>query len=204
MSLITLPTTFKPRTCTMVQAVTQRVNASPFGGSEQAIDLLNDRWLCNVELPPMGQASAARRVAASALEAFIGAMRGQTNTVELWHFARPQPQGSVRGTLTLNASAAQGASSVVLTGCSPSTGTLLAGDMLGVGGLLLMVAIDCTAVAGVITVPITNRLRTAQSGGAAVTWDKPKGTFRLLSTSGVQYAPGIAGGPSFDFGEVIS
>lgn len=198
MALITPPATFKPRTCTMVQSVTQRVNASPFGGSEQAIDLLNDRWLCNVELPPSTHASAA------AMEAFIGAMRGQTNTVQLWHFARPQPQGTVRGTLTLNASAAQGASSIVLTGCSPASGTLLAGDLLGVGGLLLMVASDCVASAGVITVPITNRLRTAQSGGAAVTWSKPMATFRLLSTSGVQYAPGVAQGPSFDFGEVIA
>ena len=198
MSLITLPTTFKPRTCTFVQSVTQRVNASPFGGSEQAIDLLNDRWMCNVELPPSTHANAA------AMEAFIGAMRGQTNTVQLWHFGRPQPRGTVRGTLLLNASAAQGASTIVVAGCSPSTGTLLAGDMLGVGGLLLMVASDCTASGSVITVPITNRLRTSLSSSAAVTWDKPKGTFRLLSTSGVQYAPGIAGGPSFDFGEVIS
>lgn len=197
MALITPPTTFKPRACTLVQSVTQRVSASPFGGSEQAIDLLNDRWLCNVELPPSTQAAAA------ALEAFTGAMRGQTNTVQLWHFARPKPQGTVRGTLTLNASAAQGAASIVLTGCSPSNGTLLAGDMLGVGGLLLMVASDCTASAGVITVPITNRLRTAQSSGAAVTWDKPKATFRMLSASGVQYTPGIAQGVSFDFGEAI-
>ena len=182
----------------MVQSVTQRVSASPFGGSEQAIDLLNDRWLCSVELPPSRQAAAA------AIEAFIGAMRGQTNTVQLWHFSRPQPQGTVRGTLTLSATAAQGASSIVVTGCSPSTGTLKAGDLLGVGGLLLMVASDCTAAAGVITVPITNRLRTAQSSGAAVTWDKPKGTFRMLSTNGVQYAPGLAQGANFDFGEAIA
>jgi len=197
MALITLPTPFSPRTCTLVQSVNQRVNAAPFGGSEQAIDLLNDRWLLSVEMPASTQAGAA------AMEAFIGALRGQTNTVALWHFARPQPQGTVRGTLTLNVAAAQGAASIVVTGCSPSTGTLKAGDMLGVGGLLLMVASDCTAVAGVITVPITNRLRVALSGGAVVTWNKPTVPFRMLATSGVQYQPAIAMGASFDFGEAI-
>lgn len=197
MSLITLPAAFKPRTCHLRLAVNQRVQASNFGGSEQAIDMLNDRWLISCELPPRSTSEG------SAIEAFIGAMRGQTNTTSVYHFARPAPLGTVRGTLTLNASAAQGASTIVVTGCSPSTGTLLAGDMLGVSGLLLMVASDCTAVAGVITVPITNALRKALTAGAAVTWDKPSMTARILATSDVGYEPGIAQGVTFDFGEAI-
>lgn len=197
MSTITVPSQFEPRTCAFAANVNQRVNAAPFGGSEQAIDLLNDRWLCSVELAPQYNASAAY------IEAFIAALRGQTNTCNLWHFTRPAPRGTVRGTLTLLGSAAQGAASLVITGCSPATGTLLAGDMLGVGGLLLMVAADATASGGVITVTLANRLRTAQSAGAAVTWDKPTAPFRLLSTSGVQYTPGVAAPVSFDFGEAI-
>ena len=197
MSLITLPSLFMPRSVVFTQSVNQRVSAAPFGGSEQAVDLLNDRWLVSLELPPHFNSTMA------AMEAFIGALRGQTNWVNLWHFMRPAPRGTVRGTLTLNAAAAQGASSIEVTGCSPSTGTLLAGDVLGVGGLLLMVASDCTAVAGVITVPITNRLRTAQSGGAAVTWDKPTAPFRMLSSSGVQYTPGVSQPVTFDFAEKI-
>jgi hypothetical protein len=197
MSTITLPALFVPRTVRLVQSVNQRVSAAPFGGSEQAIDLLNDRWLLSCEMAESQPADAAWR------EAFINNMRGQTNTVNLYHFTRPAPRGTVRGTLTLNALAAQGASSIVITGCSPATGTLLAGDMLGVGGLLLMVGADCTAVAGVITVPIVNRLRVAQSSGAAVTWDKPTAPFRLLSTNGVQYTPGVAQAVTFDFGESI-
>lgn len=197
MSTIALPSLFMPRACAFTQSVNQRVSAAPFGGSEQAIDLLNDRWLVSLELPPHFNSTMA------AMEAFIGALRGQVNTVDLWHFMRPEPRGTVRGTLTLNAAVAQGASSIVVTGCSPSTGTLLAGDVLGVGGLLLMVAADCTAVAGVITVPLTNRVRTAQAGGAAVTWDKPKAPFRMLSTSGVQYMPRVSQPVTFEFGEKI-
>jgi hypothetical protein len=197
MSLITLPAAFKPRTCSLRLSVNQRVSAAPFGGSEQAIDLLNDRWLLSCELPPRYLAEGA------AIEAFIGQMRGQTNSVSVWHFARPQPAGTVRGTLTLNAAAAQGASVIVVTGCSPTTGTLKAGDMLGVGGLLLMVASDCTAVAGVITVPVTNALRKALTSGAAVTWSAPTMTARLLDCSQVGYEPAIANNVTFDFGEVI-
>lgn len=197
MSTISVPAQFKPRSCSISLSTNQRLNASPFGGSEQVIDLLNDRWLLSCELPANSQAGGAWR------EAFIGALRGQINTCQLWHFTRPQPRGTVRGTLTLGATAAQGTSSITVAGCSPSTGTLLAGDMLGVGGLLLMVAADCTASGGVITIPITNRLRVAQSSGAAVTWSKPSAPFRLMATSGVHYEPGLSNPVTFDFAEKI-
>ena len=75
--------------------------------------------------------------------------------------------------------------------------------MIGVSGLLLMVKDDCTAVAGVITVPLTNALRKALSSGASVTWDSPTMIARLLATSDVGYEPAIAQGVTFDFGEAI-
>jgi hypothetical protein len=177
----------------------QRVNAAPFGGSEQAVDLLNDRWLCTLSLPPNTQANAAQ------LEAFIAAMRGQTNTVNLAHPLRKAPRGTMRGTLTLSAAAAQGAASISITGGAGQAGTtLLAGDLLGVGGLLLMVAADATANgSGVITVTLANRLRVAQASAAAVTWSAPTVPMRLLQTSGVQYQPGYAGSISLDFAEAI-
>jgi len=199
---IALPASIMPVTCSLTKFVNQRVSGAPFGGSEQAIDLMNDRWLLSFDLPAYSNASGA------AVEAFVGSMRGQTNVVALWHFARPQPRGTVRGTLTLNAAAAAAAASIVVTGCVPTTGTLLAGDMLSVatptgGTLLLMVANDCTAVAGVITVPITERLRVACNSGAAVTWLRPTALFRLLNTPTIQYAPAIVQGVSLDFGEFI-
>jgi hypothetical protein len=142
----------------------------------------------------------AKRFSNSAqLEAFIGAMRGQTNTVNLWHFARPIVSGTIAGTKTLSASAAQGASSISIT----ATGTLIAGDMIGVGGFLLMVAADATSSAGIITATLANRLRTSIISGSPVTTTKPTAAFRLMATSGVQYVPGYAQPISFDFGEAI-
>lgn len=197
MSTITLPSQFQVTSFVMTQNVVQRVSAAPFGGSEQAIDLLNDRWTCSCEVQQKNYADA------SYIEGFIAAMRGQTNVVALYHLARPAPNGTVRGSLTLSATAAQGAQSIVVTGCSPANGTLLTGDLLGVGGLLLMVASDCVASGGVITVPITNVLRSTQSAGAVVTWNKPTATFRLLASSGVKYVAMQSDVASFDFGEKI-
>lgn len=200
MSLITLPAGFRPVTCFPTLYVVQRVNSSPYGGSEQAVDLLNDRWLMTCELPP-----SPRHAEGAWREAFINNLRGQSNTVALWHFTRPAPRGTMRGTLTLNASAAQGASSVVVTGGAGQAGTtLLAGDLLGVSSLLLQVGADCTANgSGVVTVPIANRLRTALSSGASVTWDKPTAEFRLATHSGVHYGPRSVSATSFDFVEKI-
>ena len=69
---------------------------------------------------------------------------------------------------------------------------LLAGDMLGLGGMLLMVAADAAGTGdGTLTVDLVNRLRVAQSSGAAITWDKPTAEFRLQGGSpSVGYRPG--------------
>jgi hypothetical protein len=197
MSLITLPGDFKPRTVSLRMETSQRVAASQFGGAEQARDLLNDRWIMEATLPESRHDSGAWR------EAFIANFRGQTNWVALWHFVRPAPRGTMRGSPTLSGAHSQGAASLSITG-GTAGGTLLAGDMLGVGGLLLMVAADVTLNgSGAGTVTLVNRLRAAQSGGAAVTWDKPTALFRLLDFTGVGYSPGIASAPSFTFGEKI-
>lgn len=197
MSLITYPTQLVPSSCIFTLATSQRVNASPFGGSEQAVDLLNDRWTCSLSQ------DVVEFTTAPYIEAFIGAMRGQTNWAPIYHFARPAPRGTARGTILVNGAVAQGASSIAVDGISPSTGTLLAGDMLGVGGMLFMVASDVTAVAGAATVQITSRVRTAIVDNAAVTWDKPTTLFRLLSTSGVQYSGAAVESMTFDFGEKL-
>ncbi len=198
MSTITRPTQFIPRACTLMLATNQRVSASPFGGSEQAVDMLNDRWMMSCDLPPANHGNAAW------MEAFIGSMRGQVNVVALYHFARPQPRGTARGTMLINGAVAQGASSIAIDGISPSTGTLLAGDMLGVGGQLFMVAADVTASGGAATVTIVNRVRTAIADNASVTWDRPTTLFRLVASPSVAFAPGLATPTGFDFAEAIS
>jgi len=193
--IATLPRAFTPRNCTPRLAVVQRSHASPYGGSEQVIDLLNDRWMLSLDLPPCNQDEAGAR------EAYIGSLRGMANTTPLYHFGCPVPRGTLRGAPTAQA-ALQGASSITLNCITGET--LKAGDMLGVAGLLLQVAADCVGVAGSIVVPLVNRLRTGIAAGAAVTWDRPTAPFRLSSQSAVQYVPGYAEAVSFDFVEDVA
>jgi len=197
MSLITLPSWFKPDGFALRQSTTQRAHSSPFGGSEQVVDLLNDRWIANVSLPLRLHRDAAE------VEAFVASMRGMTNTVNLYHFVRKVPRGTMRGTpTTINNPAAQGSASLLIAATVGAT--LLAGDLIGVSGLLLQVADDCVANgSGNITVPLVNRLRKSIPAGTAVVWDKPTAPFRMMSTPAVQYVPGYAEGVSLDFAEVI-
>jgi hypothetical protein len=118
-SLGTWPAAIRPATCRLTPFVNQRVNASPFGGSEQVVDMLNDRWLCSLSLPVRKHAPAA------SVEAFLNSFRGQVNTVNLWHFTRPVPRGTLRGAPTLASLAAQGASSLALTGFTGQNNQLL-------------------------------------------------------------------------------
>lgn len=198
MSLITLPTNFRPSSLSLMLAANQRNFASPFGGSEQVADLLNDRWLMSLELPVRTAADAA------AIEAFLASLRGMVNTVSLWHFVRPEPRGTMRGSPTLNGAHSAGAASIAITG-GTAGGTLLAGDMLGLGGLLLMVAADVTLNgSGAGTVTLANRLRAAQSNGASITHTKPTAPFRLQgSAPAQQYVGYVAEAVRLDFVEAI-
>lgn len=196
MSTIALPAGFCPNQFSMRLATVQRSFASPFRGSEQVVDLLNDRWVVSLSLPNRRHADAAR------LEAFVASMRGMTNTVKLYHFVRSTPRGTMRGA-PITDNFRQGDDWVrVLTTVGA---TLLAGDMLGIAGMLLQVREDCVAAAGgLITIPVVNRLRKSLPYGTAVEWDKPTAAFRLMSQSSVQYVPGYAEGVSLDFAEVVA
>jgi len=197
MATITLPAGFSPRDFTMRLVTNQRSFSSPFGGSEQVVDLLNDRWSISLTMPSSSSANAAR------IEAFVNAMRGMTNTCNLYHMQRKVPRGTMRGSPTCFA-APQGSAFVVLGGLTPGD-TLLAGDMIGINGLLLMASADSVADgAGQMAVFFVNRLRKAIADSTSVVWDKPTAPFRMLSTGSVNYQPGYADGVSLDFAEVIA
>lgn len=73
---------------------------------------------------------------------------------------------------------------VLVAGAAPASypvpPTLLAGDMIGDGTQLYMVASDCTATdAGAMTVPVVNRARGVVASGTVVQWDRPTALFAL-------------------------
>jgi hypothetical protein len=125
-------------------------------------------------------------------------LRGKVNRLALWDLGRPAPLGTLRGTLTLSALVAVGATSMTITGgVGQANTTLKKGDMLGLGTgttqQLVMVMADATAnVSGVITVTTEPPLRNGFAAASAVTWDKPCALFRLTaSKNGWRYSPGI-------------
>lgn len=194
---IALPLGFRPATFAMRQSVVQRVSASPFGGSEQVLDLLQDRWTASLTLPPCRPAMAASR------EAFINAMRGQTQVCYLHHFARPRPRGSMRGIPSCTFTP-QGAAAISI-GTGGAGATLKAGDMIGAGGLLLQVAADAVADgSGFFTlVPLVNRTRKAIANNTPVIWDRPSIPFRLVAPPAVMYGSGYADSLTLDFIEAV-
>jgi len=193
MALLTWPSGLTPRRFNMRLSTNQLTHAAPHGGSEQVVDLLNDRWVIDMELPADTHANMA------AIEAFLNAMRGQTNTVALWHFARTAPRGTLASATV--AVAAAGASAIVLTG----SGTLKAGDMVGVpvsGGTLLVQVRDDVTVATSTSVNIVNRLRLATTAGA-VDLTAPTANFRLINQPGVDYVGGFTETVPVQFVEAI-
>lgn len=196
-SIGTWPAWLPVSACRFDMRANQRANAAPNDSSEQVVDMLNDRWMVHLTLHGRMHRDAA------ALEAFLNSFRGQFNTVDLWHFTRPQPRGTLRGTLVTSGTHAQGAAALVLSGGTPG-GTVLAGDLFGAGGQILMAESD-TAADGVgnVTIPLVNRLRAAIADGQSVTWDKPTAPFRLLAHSGVNYVPGYAEEVTMTLGEAI-
>lgn len=172
-------------------------STSPYSGDVQTIEIPGARWTCSLSYPTAINAEQAQ------LEAFWTKVRGQVHRVSLWHMMRPAPRGTMRGSPTLSAGAAQGATSVSVV--TTSGNTLLAGDMVGIGGQLHMVVSDATASGGLMTISIEPPLRASRSSGAPVTWDRPTALFMLAeSQSAVPYAPKLAPGFGIDLVEVFA
>lgn len=162
----------------------------------QVVDLLQDYWTATMSLPPRTRANAA------AIEAFLNSFRGLVQTVDLYHFARPIPRGTMRGTPTVEVHWGGDSTIGILT--TPGA-TLEAGDMIGASGRLLQVAEHCVADgSGHLIAPIVNRLSKTVAAGGAVTWDKPTAAFRLMSPASVLHVPGYAEGVSLDFIEDVT
>lgn len=169
---------------------------SSFGA--QAVEIAPPLWMVSVQAPSMMEADSGP------WKSFLVKTRGKTTQVSIYDKNRPQPLGTYRGTITLQANAAQGATSVTLIGGGASQ-TLLAGDWLGIGSVttqqLIMVTADATADgSGNITVSFESALRNAFTAGAAITLDKPTALFRRKdSSAGWDYADSITSGFSMQF-----
>lgn len=199
MATLDLPSWFDASSFEATLVPEVRAFTGVFGGPIEVYDLVADRWRFRVTLPENTYADGA------VAEAFFNKLRGGGNWLKLHHLARPTPRGTISGTVTLASSAAQGASSLSLTGMGAGT-TLKAGDMLGHNTeQLFQVAEDVTASGGgTATVTLVNRLRKAIASGQTITYSSPQVPFMLTDVGGVpaSYAMGISSGRTLEFLEV--
>jgi hypothetical protein len=173
--------------------------SAAYTGQAQRISHLADRIRVSMTMPVARDEAAAQR------EAFLLRLNRSGDWVRLWHFARPIPLGTLRGSPTASA-ATRGATSLTLQ--TTAGATLVGGDLLGVAGQIIQVAYPGATAngSGAIVVPLVSPLRVAVSNAAAVTWDKPTGTFQLLGAdTGLDYiAPRRQLGLELQFLEVFA
>lgn len=169
---------------------------SPSNGAFQSVDLLSWFWVMTVSLPPKLRSEAGK------FEALFNAMVGGAQPIYAWHFTRPVPTGTMRGTPTLAANAAQFANTFSIQ--TTAGATLLAGDMIGIGSELLQVLNDATADgSGVMSVTTANRSRNAYTTSQAVVWNKPSAQFVVTTpNSKFVHTPDAMQSTSFDLVEV--
>lgn len=161
-----------PQTVSLGVQTNTKTNTSGLSGATQTVTLPGSRWTMTVTMP--AQRWADRR----ALLAFL-VKTGGDNVIQAGDMTRSRPRGTINTTGITASAASQFATSLTLNGCGAST-TLLAGDLLSVGGQLLMNTDDATASAGgVMTVTVRQMLRAAVTGGAAVTLAGPVALWRL-------------------------
>lgn len=141
------------------------------------------RWSLSLRAPDAITAAEAQVWRAMLLQ-----LRGRVNYLLAWNPAQVAPRGTMRGTMTLNASASAGATSVVITaGAGEASKTILSGSPLTIGsGLgtsqLVHTVSDATANgSGVITVTVEPPLRMGFSSATAVTWDKAAAYFKTVN-----------------------
>lgn len=186
MAIITLPAalvaTLGPDGVSWGQRTYNTSSRSDVTGAQQDRPGGPPRWLLTLQ-PPEGFEERHGVL----WEDFNLQLRGSVNHLAAWDPKRPAPRGTMRGTLTLNATAAVGATSLSITGgVGQANTTLLAGSPLQLGtglGTSQLVRTVGNAQAngsGVITVTVEPPLRQQFSSGASVTWDKALAYFKRV------------------------
>src|SRR5262245_54954645 len=89
-------------------------------GSITTYGLPGARWFCTLTFPP-----EAETIQRPKLEALLVSLEGGASRLQMHHWGRPMPNGTMRGSPTVNASTAAGLKQIQLANVN---GTLLRGD----------------------------------------------------------------------------
>lgn len=189
------PDALRPDTMvwTLVKAGLQ--STSPYAGSTESVVFPGWYWRISITLPARLSDNGGE------LEGFLERLAGGANVVLISHWLRPVPRGTMRGMPSISVPGARGDTTISIA----TAGTLMAGDLFGVGNRVYKAADSCVAVAGVLTVPITSTVDRTLQAGAAVLWNAP--TVRCIipsmTHSSAYQAGGIMASTPLDLMETI-
>ena len=177
-----------------------RVFTGPYTPTTQTLDLLGERLIVSMDIPPTNDLIEGGR-----REAFFNRLKASANTITLGHQVRKVPCGTLRGSPTVASAIAQLANTAVLV-ATPGQ-TLVAGDWAGFGGQLVQIMADTvTDGSGALPIEFQPRARTNIAAGAAVLWNAPTANFILKpGTSNVptSWSPGMIDAATIELIEVF-
>ena len=206
-----------------------RVFTGPYTPTTQTLDLLGERLMISMDLPP-----TTDPILGAAREAFFNRLKASSNLISIGHQKLKAPQGTMRGAVAAtwkNSSAAtamwknSSAATATWMAGNPvvafdipqlaNTGyiwtlpgaTLLAGDWIGLGGQLVQIMANATADGtGLMAIEFQGRARTLIPAGTQILWSAPTSNFILKpGTPNVptSWTPGMVDGATIELIEVF-
>lgn len=183
---LNLPTSVTAREVVIRRCATVALSASPFTGEQQVYVHQGEWFEIDFALPPMPRATAAAWIG------FLLALNGREGTFLAGIPSEGTARGTATGTPLVNGAGQSGKTLNTRGWTAGITGILTAGDWLqlgsGSGTHLHAVVQDANSQsgspdAGLATLDIWPRLRSAPSDGDAITISNAKGLWRLAGNS---------------------
>ena len=206
-----------------------RVFTGPYTPNVQTLDLLGERLMISMDMPP-----TTDPIEGAAREAFFNRLKASANTITIGHQKLTVPQGTLRGAVTATWKNNVGATATWKNNAAATatwlagnpviaapiaqlanTGairtlpgrTLVAGDWVGFGGQLVQIMSNTVADgSGVMPIEFQPRARTAIAAGTQVLWSAPTANFILKpGTPNVptSWTPGMVDGATIELIETF-
>ena len=177
------PREYAPETCRFGRARNDIAQESPRTRNRKIIRQGRPLWSAELSWTLPNNSSLA------ALRYWLEGLDGFNGSVQIWDFASPRPEHSpspahwAEGVvLTLGTAALANATSIALTGLTPSTIAALQGQYVQIGRRLYLVAADVTASGGgAATINIVTPLIAAAPIGTEVRFSEAACDMELIS-----------------------
>ncbi len=141
-------------------------------GKSSTFEMPGANWVMTLTFPNSMESMDRPKV-----EALVTSLRGGANRLLAPYFGRRVPNGTLRGAPRLAVVVSAGAGQMMLKDCN---GTLKAGDLISIGGQVVMIEADAAPASGQMTVSFSPALRAGHVVNTAIVWDSPLILWKLV------------------------